>query len=93
MEINFPSVAFFATSGMFGGYVLRLAKLPRYVEPHVCMPGKSGALYAMFTAYAVAPHDRMWMIPVVLRVDMATYAGLYVATDIWGIFFNARSQS
>jgi membrane associated rhomboid family serine protease len=85
------SVAFFVTSGMIEGYIWRLAHLSQCVTRATCMAGWSNALYATHAAYAVAyPRDKMWVVPGLVRVDMATYVGFFVALDIWGTMFLIR---
>jgi hypothetical protein len=36
------------------------------------------------------PHDKMWVVPRLVRVDMATFLGFWVALDIWGTLFLVR---
>jgi membrane associated rhomboid family serine protease len=89
---QFHSVAFFVTSGIIGGYVLRLASLSRYADPFTCIAGASNAMFATMAAYAVAyPREKMWVVvPGLVHVDMATYIGFWVALDIWGTIFLVR---
>jgi hypothetical protein len=48
-------------------------------------------MLATMAAYAVAyPLDKMWIVPGLIRVDMTTLVGSFVARDIWGTIFRVR---
>jgi hypothetical protein len=71
--------------------VLRLRYLSQGVPLFQCIVGWGNAMFATQAAYTVAhPRDKMWVVPGLVRVNMATCMGFWVGTELWGLIFLVR---